>query len=62
MDASCSGTAVDGNGGREADPVIGSEETYRGDSASSRGGADGAGRLSKGLAEHIKGGTGRCWR
>lgn len=32
------------------------EETYRSDPASGSGGADGARRLAKSVAEHIKGG------
>lgn len=32
------------------------EETYRSDPASGRDGADGAGGLAEGVAEHIKGG------
>lgn len=43
--------------GREADSGLGSN-TYRGDSASSRDGADGARRLSESVPEHIKRGTG----
>lgn len=58
MDARCLEALFDG---RRLEADSGSREqetTYRGDSASSRDGADGASRLSEGVPEHIKRGMG----